>query len=81
MPQSEQPAYRVPMVVMHDAETGRRVAISAMWLLYISETDDGSLFVFRGAETVAVSEPLETIIAAYGGLPIVSAGRRPSRKP
>ena len=59
----DQPHFSI--VVLHDADTGRRVAISAMWLTTFEETERGTVFKFLNGDRVRVEETLDAVIREF----------------
>lgn len=57
----------VPLVILTEAENGRRVAISGMWLTYFAESDHGTIVKFTNGEHVTVEESFMTIASAFSG--------------
>lgn len=57
----------LPLVILTDAETGRRVAISGMWFTHFAESDRGTILKFTNGETVTVEEDFMTIASAFSG--------------
>lgn len=62
--QSENRPY-VQLVTLTNADTGRRVGISAMWLTTFEETDRGTVFKFTNGETVTVEESFREVTSAF----------------
>lgn len=57
----------VPLVILTDVVTGRRVAISGMWLTHFAETDGGTIVKFTNGESVTVEEGFMTLASAFRG--------------
>ena len=55
----------VQLVVLTNADTGRRVGISAMWLTTFEETDTGTVFKFTNGEKVTVEENFREVTSAF----------------
>lgn len=65
MPKSDPRPY-VQVAVLHDAESGQRVAVSLMWLTTFTETAKGTEFQFTNGETVTVEEGFDVVAEAFG---------------
>ncbi|HYI08866.1 MAG TPA: hypothetical protein VEK57_07325 [Thermoanaerobaculia bacterium] len=50
---------------MTNADTGKRVGISAMWLTTFEEADAGTVFKFTNGEKVTVEENLREVTATF----------------
>ena len=55
----------VQLVVLTNADTGKRVGISAMWLTTFEEPDAGTVFKFTNGEKVTVEENFREVTAAF----------------
>jgi len=55
----------VQLVVLTNADTGKRVGISAMWLTTFEEADAGTVFKFTNGEKVTVEENLREVTATF----------------
>jgi hypothetical protein len=55
----------VQLIVLTNADTGRRVGISAMWLNTFEETDSGTAFKFMNGEKVTVRENFREVTTAF----------------
>ena len=55
----------VQLVMLTNADTGRRVGVSAMWLTTFEETDRGTVFKFTNGETVTVEESFREVTNAF----------------
>jgi hypothetical protein len=55
----------MPVVVMNEADSGRRVAVSGMWVLTFEETDRGTVFKFLNGEQVRVEEGFDAVMRAW----------------
>ena len=54
----------VNIAVLTDADTGRSVGVSAMWLTTFEETDRGTTIKFTNGEMVTVVESFLTVAHA-----------------
>lgn len=57
----------VPLVILTDANTGRRVAISGMWFTHFVEADQNTIMKFTNGESVTVEEDFMTFASAFSG--------------
>ena len=55
----------VQLIVLTNADTGRRVGISAMWLTTFEEADSGTVFKFTNGEKVTVEENFREVSTAF----------------
>jgi len=55
----------VQLVMLTNADTGRRVEISAMWLTTFEETERGTIFKFTNGETVTVEVAFREVTSAF----------------
>lgn len=57
----EQERHAVPVVLLHDASTGQRVCVSAMWITTFGEMDRGTVVKFTSGDTLLVEEDFDTV--------------------
>jgi hypothetical protein len=55
----------VQLIVLTNADTGKRVGISAMWLTTFEEADTGTVFKFTNGEKVTVEENFREVTTAF----------------
>lgn len=55
----------VQLIVLTNANSGRRVGVSAMWLTTFEETDAGTVFKFTTGESVTVQESFREVTDAF----------------
>jgi hypothetical protein len=54
-----------PVIVLHDADTGRRVCVNGLWFTSITEGEHGTIFRFMNNESVTVDESLDDVTDAF----------------
>lgn len=54
-----------PVIVLHDADTGRRVCVSGLWFTSIAEGEHGTVFKFMNNDTVSVDESFNDVTDAF----------------
>lgn len=66
MPRTTDSRPYVPLVVLTDAATGRRVCVSGMWMTTFTEAEDGTIFRFTNGETFTVEESFMVVADQFG---------------
>jgi len=54
-----------PVIVLHDADTGRRVCVNGLWFTSIAEGEHGTVFKFTNNDSVTVDESLDDVTDAF----------------
>jgi hypothetical protein len=66
MSNSEQRSY-VQVAVFRSSDTGKRVAVSLMWVTTIHDTDIGTVFTFLDGSTQTVEESFDRMAERFMG--------------
>lgn len=62
---TEPNATYVPIIVLHDADTGKRVCVNGMWFTTFTESERGTDFKFTNGDSVTVDEGFDEVANAF----------------
>jgi uncharacterized protein YlzI (FlbEa/FlbD family) len=54
-----------PLLLLTNAGTGQKVAVSGMWIETIEETEEGTAITFSSSGRVMVQEPFASVVDAF----------------
>jgi hypothetical protein len=62
---TESNATYVPIIVLHDADTGKRVCVHGMWFTTFTESERGTTFKFTNGDNVTVDESFDEVANVF----------------
>jgi hypothetical protein len=62
---TESNATFVPVILLHDADTGKRVCVNGMWFTTFTESGRGTTFNFTNGKSVTVDESFDEVASAF----------------